>query len=76
MFVCFSAIPGVERVFPGEDMSAVPSHKHLDAVVEGADAGLGHRALLDDLERVPGAPTQWAVLTGTLNAAVWVHAIC
>lgn len=57
-------------------MGAIPSHKHPDAVIEGADAGLGHGALLDDLERVPGAPTQWAVLTGTLDAAVWVHAVC
>ena len=57
-------------------MGAVPSYKHLDAVVEGADAGLGRGALLDDQERVPGAPTQRAVLTGTLDAAVWVHAVC
>lgn len=75
MFACLPAIPGVERVFPREDMGAVPSHKHLDSVVEGADAGLRRGALLDDLERVPGAPTQWAVLTGTLDAAVWVHAV-
>lgn len=75
--VCVSpAIPRVERVFPGEDVSAVPSHEHLDAIVEGADAGLVCRALLDDQERVTGAPTQRAVLTGTLDAAVWVHAVC
>lgn len=56
-------------------MGAFSPHKHLDAVVEGADPGLGQRALLDDQKRVPGAPTQRAVLTGTLDAAVWVHAV-
>lgn len=56
-------------------MGAVTPHEHLDAVIEGADEGLGHRALLDNQERVPGAPTQGAVLTGTLDAAVWVHAV-
>lgn len=44
----FPDIPGVERVFRRDDVGAVPSHKHLDAVVEGADSWLGHRALLDD----------------------------
>lgn len=75
VFVCFPAIPGIERVLPGEDMGAVTPHEHLDAVIEGADEGLGHRALLDDQERVPGAAAQGAVLTGTLDAAVWVHAV-
>lgn len=55
--VSFPGIPGVERVFPRQDMGALPPHKHLDAVVEGADPGLGQRALLDDLKRVPGTPT-------------------
>ena len=73
--MCFPAIPGIEWVLPWEDMGALTPHEHLDAVIEGADEGLGHRALLDNQERVPGAPTQRAVLTGTLNAAVWVHAV-
>lgn len=47
-FAHFPALPGVERVLPRDDMGAVPSHEHLDTVVEGADTGLGHRALLDD----------------------------
>jgi len=73
--VCSPTVPGVERVFPRQDVGAVPSHEHLDAVVEGADAGLERGALLDDQERVPGPPAQGAVLTGTLDAAVWVHAV-
>lgn len=75
-FMCmFPVIPGVERVFPRDDVGTVPSDKHFDAVVERADGGLGRRALLDDLQRVPGATAKWAVLTGTLDAAVWVHAV-
>lgn len=74
--VCFAVIPGVERVFPRYDVCAVPSHKHLDPVIERSDTGLGRRALLDDLQRVSGATAQWAVLTGTLDATVWVHAVC
>lgn len=68
-------IPGVERVFPGDGVGAVPSHQHFDAVVEGADVGLGRGALLDDLQGVPGAAAQWTVLTGALDAAVGVHAV-
>lgn len=55
--VRFPGIPGVERVFPRQDMGALAPHKHLYAVVEGADPGLGQWALLDDLKRVPGTPT-------------------
>lgn len=69
-------VPGVERVFPGNNMGAVPSHKHLDSVIKGADSGLGHWTLLDNLQRVSGASAQRAVLTGSLDAAVWVHAVC
>lgn len=75
-FARVRSLPGIERVFPGDDVRAVPSHQHLDAVVERADSGLGRRALLDDLQRVPGASAQGTVLAGTLNAAVWVHAVC
>ena len=70
------AIPGVERVFPRDDVCAVPSNEHLDAVVERENSGLGDWVLLDDLQRVPRAPAQGTVLTWTLNAAVWVHAVC
>lgn len=76
VLVHFSAIPGVERVLSRQHMGAITSHKHLDTVVEGSDSRLGQRVLLDDQKRVPGATTEWAVLTGTLDAAVWVHAVC
>ena len=46
LFMC--AIPGVEWVFPGDDVGAVPSHKHFDAIIEGANSGLGHWTQLDD----------------------------
>ena len=72
----FLAVPGVERVFPRDGVGAVPPHQHFHAVIEGADVRLGHGTLLDDLQRVPGAAAQRAVLTGTLDAAVWVHAVC
>lgn len=55
LFVCFPVIPGVEWVFPRDNVGAVTSHKHFDPVVERSDAGLGRRALLDDLQRVSGA---------------------
>lgn len=74
-FLMLPVIPGVERVFPRDDVGTVPPHKHLDTVVEGSDSGLGHWVLLDDLQRVPRALAQGTVLTGTLNAAVWVHAV-
>ncbi|TNN35183.1 hypothetical protein EYF80_054656 [Liparis tanakae] len=73
VFSCHT--PQIERVFPRQDVGAVPPHEHLDAVVEGADAGLEGGALLDDQQGVPGPPAQGAVLTGTLDAAVWVHAV-
>lgn len=72
----FPAIPGVEWVLPRDDVGAVPSHQHLDAVVERSDSRLGHEVLLNDLQGVSGAAAQRAVLTGALNAAVWIHAVC
>lgn len=41
-------IPGVEWVFPGDDVGTVPADKHFDAVEERADVRLGRGALLDD----------------------------
>lgn len=57
-------------------MGTVTPNKHLDAVIKGADAWLGQWVLLDDQKRVSRASTQGAVLTGALDAAVWVHAVC
>lgn len=57
-------------------MGAFTAHEHFDTVVKGADAVLGQRALLNDLERVAGTATQRAVLAWALDAAVWVHAVC
>lgn len=71
----FYILPGVEWIFSRDDVGAVPSHKHLDPVEKGSDTWLGYGTLLDDLERVPGASAQWAVLTRTLDAAVRVHAV-
>lgn len=56
-------------------MGAFTAHEHFDTVIKGADTMLGQRALLNDLKRVPGATTQWAVLARALDAAVWIHAV-
>lgn len=68
--------PGVERVFCWDDVGAVATHQPLHAVVKRSDVRLGSRALLDDLKRVSWAAAQRAVLTGALDAAVGVHAVC
>lgn len=67
--------PAVEGVFSGDDVGAVLAHEQLDAVVEGFDGGGAGVALLDDVQRVPRAPAQQAVLAGGLQAAVGVQAV-
>lgn len=46
--VCSTALPGVERVLPGDDVGTVPTDKHFDAVEERADVRLECGVLLDD----------------------------
>lgn len=53
IFAYVPCLPGVERVFPGQRVGAVATYEHLDAVIEGAHAGLGRRVLLDDQQGVP-----------------------
>lgn len=68
-------LPAVEGIFSRDDVSAVLPHQELDAIVEGLHGGSAGVALLDDVQRVPRAPAQEAVLAGGLQAAVWVQAV-
>lgn len=69
--------PSIKGVLPGDDVSAIPAHEELDAVVEGVQVLLGHRGLclLDDVQWVRGAQAQWVDMTEGLEAAVGVHAV-
>lgn len=57
-------------------MRAIPAHKHVDALIEGANLLHWQLALLDHLQWVSRATTQWAVLTWALDTAIRVHAVC
>lgn len=57
-------------------MCAIPAHQHVDTLIEGANLLHWQLVLLDHLQWVSRATTQWAVLTWALDTAIWVHAVC
>lgn len=68
-------LPAVEGVVARNDVGAVLACQELDAVVEGLHSWPLRLALLNDVQGVPGAPAERAVLTGRLQAAVGVQAV-
>lgn len=67
--------PAVEGVVSRNDVGAVFACQELDAVVERLHCGQVRLALLNDVQGIPRPPAEQAVLTGRLQAAVWVQAI-
>lgn len=57
-------LPAIEGVVSRDDVGAVLACQELNAIIEGLHCWPVCLALLNDIQGVPGPPTEQAVLTG------------